>query len=585
MNSLVLDLRYKGQLDYELCEVFNELAISLRSKFNTLIKEISLPNKHNIDWWVLELPSRNTYANSFFHIFCCIHLLNKIIKDSNFVFKNILVDSATVKNIIEEILCQNSIHDCSVIIDNDLKKRFKRHIKKKIGGSIILFYNILKLFIAKYLTISNSSRLSSKPLTLIDTFIISRYSNPNRFYGSLWKNLSQKIKATTFFVPSITRMSLLNLFFTYNKIKTDEYNYLIKEEYLCLKDLIFAYNHPKRIKNYKINKIRILDYDITEIIKEDINYPTDIFSIQESLLTYRFIKRLEQKKVRIRLAIDWFEGQIIDKAWNFGFHQFYPLVKTIAYRAYESYPLYLCSFPIPIEHEAGVIPKVFALQGPKTISSVKEFIPQLNTLLIPAYKAEYVWKRTNLIGSDKSKNIIVTLPIAIDISDYIISIIFDVCDNEICLENNFKFIIKPHPTRTLKDVYPNYLKTIPKNVVFNCNETFSRLLYSANTLITEASSTCLESISIGVPVILIKRKGSLFHNPLPEGIDDELFKICSSADELIEALKIYIFMNNIEREKLINKGHLVRENYFQPITKEGTNRFMDLSQIESHLHA
>ena len=41
----------------------------------------------------------------------------------------------------------------------------------------------------------------------------------------------------------------------------------------------------------------------------------------------------------------------------------------------------------------------------------------------------------------------------------------------------------------------------------------------------------------------------------------------------------------MEREKLINKGHLVRENYFQPITKEGTNRFMDLSQIESHLHA
>ena len=41
MNSLALDLRYKGQLDYELSQVFNELAISLRSMFNTLIREIS----------------------------------------------------------------------------------------------------------------------------------------------------------------------------------------------------------------------------------------------------------------------------------------------------------------------------------------------------------------------------------------------------------------------------------------------------------------------------------------------------------------------------------------------------------------
>ena len=57
--------------------------------------------------------------------------------------------------------------------------------------------------------------------------------------------------------------------------------------------------------------------------------------------------------------------------------------KKIGYRPTESFPLYLSSYPIPIEREAHVIPDVMALQGKGTVFTVKEFLPNLDTIVIP----------------------------------------------------------------------------------------------------------------------------------------------------------------------------------------------------------
>ena len=141
--------------------------------------------------------------------------------------------------------------------------------------------------------------------------------------------------------------------------------------------------------------MKILGYDIMGLMTECFNNPSDIYTIHESLLTYRFILRLKQKKVKIRLAIDWFEGQIIDKAWNAGFDAFYPEVKTISYRTIQNFPFNLCSYPIPIEKEAGVISKVFAMQGIGVVRPIKEFIKDLETIIIPSFKSEHVWKKIN----------------------------------------------------------------------------------------------------------------------------------------------------------------------------------------------
>ena len=64
---------------------------------------------------------------------------------------------------------------------------------------------------------------------------------------------------------------------------------------------------------------------------------------------------------------------------------YFPQIKTIGYRPTESFPFYLCTFPILIEKEAQIIPDVIAIQGRGTEITVKEFMPSLDTILIPSF--------------------------------------------------------------------------------------------------------------------------------------------------------------------------------------------------------
>ena len=581
----ILDLRFKGRMDPELNSLFNQVSYNLRSQFNALVSEISDPHKNNIDWWVQDLPSRNTYACPFYHYFCCIHFAHNLMVDGNYEFEKIIVDTKEMKKVIKKIIDKHNLNNCQIQVNNNIRKKIKKNFKKLFGNFYILIYNILKWFIAKLSIKSNKQYFAERSLVLIDTFAIPGYTDSKRWYGSLWENLADELKKETYFVSTIPKTSFLNLFSIYNEIRTNEENYLIKEDYIHFTDLLFAFNYKKRLKLLILKKMKILDYDITDIIAECLKNPIDIYTTQESLLTYRFIFRLKQKKVKIRLAIDWFEGQIIDKAWNAGFDAFYPEVKTISYRTIQNFPFNLCSYPIPIEKEAGVISKVFAMQGIGAVKPVKEFMKDLQTIIIPSFKSEHVWTTINRNNNSNSNEVLVTLPISLDVSTAIVSLIIDVCNNKNYIEKSNNFIVKPHPTRTKVEILQNFSASLPDNFIFTDEKSFYKLLANTNLLITEASSTCLEAIACGVPVVVIKRKHGLYDNPLPNDINKCLFKECSTTPELIDALNYYNQLNEKQFQELQLQGRIVRKNYFEPVTKEGTNRLMDLGQMENHIHA
>ena len=124
------------------------------------------------------------------------------------------------------------------------------------------------------------------------------------------------------------------------------------------------------------------------------------------------------------------------------------LIKKIGYRPTESFPLYLSSYPIPIEREAHVIPDVMALQGKGTVFTVKEFLPNLDTIVIPSFKSQYVWKFKENKLSQSKYMVLVTLPISINYSILIINRLINVC-NEIPIKSDtIKLLIKSHPTQS-----------------------------------------------------------------------------------------------------------------------------------------
>ena len=196
-----------------------------------------------------------------------------------------------------------------------------------------------------------------------------------------------------------------NIKFIYATLRQGTRNTIIKEDYLTINDVLHAYQHKHRVRKINVSSYSLAGIDLSGIVIEVMQKNRDVYNLMESLLTYRFLHQLSLKKVNVRLSIDWFEGHSIDKLWNLGMKNFFPKVKRIGYETFRSFPYYLSVFPIAIERDAGTIPDIFAVQGKSCISSIREFLPDQDVMVIPAFKYEHVWQRKIYKPSNDHHNI------------------------------------------------------------------------------------------------------------------------------------------------------------------------------------
>jgi hypothetical protein len=142
-----------------------------------------------------------------------------------------------------------------------------------------------------------SNNIPDKPLVLVDTFLtFPAYVDNDRWYGSLWDNLSKEQKLETFFVPTIDLTPFKDIISLYRRAKLSVRNYIFKEYFLTLKDVIYAFGHKKRISKINIQKISVIGFEFANLVEEELNNHADINTVIESILTYRFIARFANSK-------------------------------------------------------------------------------------------------------------------------------------------------------------------------------------------------------------------------------------------------------------------------------------------------
>ena len=260
-----------------------------------------------------------------------------------------------------------------------------------------------------------------------------------------------------------------------------------------------------------------------------------------------------------------------------GFNNYFPNTKTIGYRASEYFPFYLSTYPIPIEGEAHVIPNVMALQGKGTVFTVKEFLPNLDTIVIPSFKCQYVWEFSENKLSQSKYMVLITLPRSIGYTIFVINRLLNVCNAIPIKSDTTKFLIKPHPTQSLKKIKSN-LPELPNYISLTEEKSFVTLLYSTNLLITQGSSTCLEAIAYGIPVVMMENEEGLTYDPIPVRVSEKLYRKVRSQEHLIEALKYFINLppEKIKQQKIMSE--VVREDYFEPLSKDGIDRLLDIDE-------
>jgi CDP-glycerol glycerophosphotransferase (TagB/SpsB family) len=216
-----------------------------------------------------------------------------------------------------------------------------------------------------------------------------------------------------------------------------------------------------------------------------------------------------------------------------------------------------------------------ALHGKGTVFTVKEFLPNLDTIVIPSLKCQYVWEFSENKLSQSKYVVLITLPISIRYTIFVIDRLLNVC-NEISIKSDtIKYLIKPHPAQSLSKIKSN-LPELPDYISLTEEKSFAKLLYSTNILITEASSTCLEAIACGIPVIMMENEEGLTYDPIPSRISEHLYRKVRSQDDLMQALKDFIYSTPEYLKQQQLDSAIVREDYFEPYSDDGIDRFLDI---------
>ena len=565
-----LDFCFYGNLESRWLTLYNDIATDIHKPFTNLIDSISKQHAKSIDWWVSSPASRNTFVSPLFHYCCCIALLQELIREKESV-SEIVTDSRAFKKVIEDYLAGQGIGAKVTIARLPMKQHLKELIWPICATFGIPLRQLLLFFIARQIQALRKS-LPSEPLTLIDTIVMPGYIEKDRNYPGLIEALSEKEKESVWFVPLLYGFRPWQYMLVIKQLRRSKRNFVLKEDFLEFRDFLFAWGHFLRVRSLQIKPCLFQGLDISRLVQEEVKSFKGMGASYSSLLNYRFAGRLKEANINLRLVIDWFENQNIDKGWNKGFRRYYPETPTRGYQGFVATPHYLCMYPTEKEKKNAVIPHEIMVIGKGLVDSVRKFCHDLQVMVAPAFRFQQVWQKRKYFPVLSEYTILVALPIMVSDAIHILTMF---AHDKSYLNKNIRLWIKPHPATLPSMIKKNFGTGWPKEFEFVSGD-FSDCVEKSNLLISSASSACLETLAKGIPVIVVGNRHGLTHNPIPETITEDIWRLCYTKEEITKTIQFY---QNRSQEKINDHeetGRSIREKYFEPVVREGVKKFLGI---------
>ena len=527
--------------------------ISQRKNFTNWIGKISKNFSSDIDWWSSSVASRNTFVSKLFHNICILESLLKLKKEGKCPSK-IIVQSHELKKLINRHFKRNI--DTQVITENNSS------IKNIYFIFFPLIYAITILIFSRIFKNKNKIKNNNNNV-LIDTFITSINLNSNRYYGQLEKkSLRHK---NIYFVPTILYAKIIKIPSIIKNLRNKK-NFLLKEDFINIKDIFHAFNYIFRKKKFNIKYISYKSLNLSDLIKEELSFYSDFQATLTSIINYRFAKNLKDKKIKIRKVVNWFENTAVDKGWNFGFRTFYPQTLSVGYQGYTLYRQFMCKHPSKAEYSYKVLPKVILTIGEVYRKIRKEFCNNLEIKVGPAlrFKDLLSYKYKNIF----LYNIVVILNLDISVSKEILENVI----NTEWSKTGKKIYIKSHPLLPLSKILPK--KKLPEHFI-EIKGSFSHIARNSKIIIGSGiSSSIVESIFYGCAVLLPLIDKNEEYNFKYLKIPKESYKICSNKSQLNNGINYFLNEKKLNKKNRINKINLLKPKMFEKITEKNLNSFL-----------
>jgi len=568
---LILDLRY---LEISQTKKLNEISEKLKLNFHDLIENIYKNGNNSIAWITSSVLSRNNYLSTIYSNLCYIELIKFLIKKNNIT--KIIVLNKAQKKVAKNYLNKINLNIRVVNSENILFR-----IKYYFSPGYHFYLNLITMI--KRLLIKDFKRIEpivkNKKIILIDTFFLpSMFVNEkfdDRYYPGLLDFFPLN-KDKLFFVPTLLIEKDLKKIIKLAENSVE--NFLYKFDFLSLKDYLFALFNPLTMKSKTLNDLSFKGLDVSDVFKHDLYINRFNDSSFKGLLNYRFFKSLKKNGVALELVINWFENQVIDRGFNKGKTQYYPNVKSIGYQGFiVPYEYNYHIQPTEVEYRMGLTPNCIAPIGSSLIPEVSKYCKNLPTIVGPAFRFNGVYndKRNDSNESSKNNSILIALPISVPESLDILRLAIESMSDKSL--NKINWLVKPHPSLDLEKIESSF-PSLFKNFLL-LEGSFDEAIARVKLMVGNASSTSMEGLAHGIPVIIVGSKNGFFQNPIPHSVPKDIWSFCITKDEFIGSVNRLLYnSNSLQTPDLKVIGEKIRGNYFEPVNHETVSAFFNLNQ-------
>jgi surface carbohydrate biosynthesis protein (TIGR04326 family) len=553
-------------LDVESIILLNEISDRIKQDFNNLIEDIFKKTNGNLEWLVSSTLSRNPYLSDIYLSLCYLLFVKYIYKEKKVNISLIIAPDYAIKEVLVDYFYKENIN-IKVIGPS---KHF--NIVKSIMKSVLSLCRYLYRM-TSYLLLKKKTRIRkiSKPITIIDTFFLDSMFRSgkfeDRYYNGLLSNLSKDERDQIYFLPTLSIKSKLDEVLKIADKSEEKFIYSL--DYLNISDYLSALFRSIRSISFNFNQFIFFGFKIGPILKRDQLLNIFNYSSLQGINNYLFIRRLKESGIKLRLVIDWFENQVIDRGFNRGIKDYFPNTPSIGYQGYiisTDFNFYIQ--PTIYEQVHKLIPDEIAVVGNGLRNDILKFNNRLIVNVAPAFRFSDVWEKSKKVSSIKTNNILIVLPIAIKECMEILSLVINAY--KMGGLNEIHFHIKTHPSFNITKLKK---LNLPDNFIL-VNGTFRDCILDTDMMLGNTSSTCLEAIAMGIPVIIIGSQSGLTQNPIPKNVNKNIWREVYTAEDLKSSIIDYFISSEKEIEKFKQIGEEVKRDYFQPVTEEGVRKFL-----------
>jgi len=567
------------RLTQEQNKEFNTIAEDIRAEYNQLVVKLSEEHLNNIHWIVGSIASRNKYSSPLFIRCCQIVFAQKLLSQLDPVDKIVTGDRA-LATILKKWCSDQKMNGVVIHCSESIKTFLWRILRPARQYLIAIYFLVLRCLGSSF---KNKKIISDAPITLIDTFVLNNGGADEgsidkngvykaRYYPGLMEQLTEEEKSNLFYLP--TSVGFNNPIKAFRQIRSSTSPFIIHDDYLKISDYFLALMHPFKLLRCSIAKSEFRSVDIMPLlVQERLNHCSDFASLL-GVLYHQFALRLKENGIKVRLLVEWYENQVIDRGMIVGFHKHLPDTKVIGYQGYViSKSLHLYVYPNESEYRSKAIPDIVYVVGEGLKDDLHEFCNDVVVEVGPAFRFNKLWRDRVSNPNPKFFTVLIGLPIGLDDCAHILKLLANTIKK--FKTANIQFWIKPHPTygpESIKALMPGRW---PEEFIFQ-NGDFHAVVEKCNLLVSNASSVSLEALAKGVPVIIISPQNGVVQNPIPKGVSHYVWSTVYDSNELeVEIMRFKEFTST--HKDLFDQLSLdVRRNYFNQVTRENTLAFLDI---------